>query len=141
MGGEGVLVGPRRARVLGGAPQPTRAVTTVRWDDAHRELHVPAAPRERVLVVPESVSPAWRARLVADDGTALADPRAVTVDGWKQGWVLPAAATGAVRDLIRSRVEGPGTDRYLAPEIEAVVELAASGALVDAAERVAGELG
>ena len=42
-----------------------------------------------------SSSPAWRARLVADDGTALADPRAVTVDGWKQGWVLPAAATGA----------------------------------------------
>ncbi|WP_019203949.1 histidine ammonia-lyase [Tsukamurella sp. 1534] len=52
----------------------------------------------------------------------------------------PAAATGAVRDLIRSRVEGPGTDRYLAPEIEAVVELAASGALVDAAEKVTGPL-
>ncbi|EFV91408.1 hypothetical protein ES5_11126, partial [Dietzia cinnamea P4] len=49
----------------------------------------------RVLVVPESVSPAWRARLVADDGTVLADPRAVTVDGWKQGWVLPATTTGA----------------------------------------------
>ena len=52
----------------------------------------------------------------------------------------PAAATGAARDLIRSRVEGPGTDRFLAPEIEAVVELAASGALVAAAEQVAGEL-
>ncbi|TCW25683.1 arabinofuranan 3-O-arabinosyltransferase [Dietzia cinnamea] len=95
-GGEGAgSASAGAARVLGGAPQPTRAVTTVRWDDAHRELHVPAAPRERVLVVPESVSPAWRARLVADDGTALADPRAVTVDGWKQGWVLPAATTGA----------------------------------------------
>ena len=55
--------------------------------------------------------------------------------------VFPGATTGEIDDFIRSRVEGPGTDRYLAPEIEAVVELAASGALVDAAERVAGELG
>ena len=92
---DGGADGSRGVPVLGGAPQPTRAVTTARWDDARRELHVPAAPRERVLVVPESVSPAWHARLVADDGTALADPRPVTVDGWKQGWVLPAATTGA----------------------------------------------
>ena len=84
-----------RVPPLGGAPQATRAVTTTRWDPSRRELHVPAAPRERVLVVPESVSPAWEATLVADDGTDLPDARPVTVDGWKQGWVLPAAGTGA----------------------------------------------
>src|SRR5699024_2670648 len=60
---------------------------------------VPAAPRERVLVVPENVSPAWQATLVAEDGTALPDPRPVTVDGWKQGWVLPASGAGMTLEL------------------------------------------
>jgi histidine ammonia-lyase len=53
----------------------------------------------------------------------------------------PAPATGAVIDVVRARVEGPGADRYLAPEIEAVVELARTGALVAAAESVTGPLG
>ena len=35
---------------------------------------------------------------------------------------------------------GPGPDRYLAPEIEAAVELVASGAAVAAAESVTGPL-
>ncbi|MFC9550608.1 histidine ammonia-lyase [Rhodococcus sp. NPDC056960] len=54
--------------------------------------------------------------------------------------LAPSAATGAVRDAIREHVAGPGTDRHLAPEIEAVVTLAASGALVSAAEAVVGPL-
>lgn len=41
----------------------------------------------------------------------------------------PAPATGAVRDLVRSRVQGPGPDRFVSPEIEAVTELIASGAV------------
>ncbi|MCM3502454.1 histidine ammonia-lyase [Microbacterium sp. P26] len=45
----------------------------------------------------------------------------------------PAAATGAVRDLVRTRVEGPGPDRFVSPEIEAVTELVASGAVARAA--------
>ncbi len=39
----------------------------------------------------------------------------------------PAAATGAVRELVRTRVEGPGPDRFVSPEIEAATELVASG--------------
>src|SRR5699024_4802802 len=88
-----------RVPALGGRSQPTRAVTTVEWEHARRALHVPAAPRERVLVVPENVSPAWQATLVAEDGTALPDPRPVTVDGWKQGWVLPASGAGMTLEL------------------------------------------
>ncbi|WP_430333634.1 histidine ammonia-lyase [Rhodococcus sp. ACT016] len=53
----------------------------------------------------------------------------------------PSPATGAVRATLREHVEGPGTDRYLAPEIEAAVQLAASGALLDSAEAVVGDLG
>ncbi|HEY0217421.1 MAG TPA: histidine ammonia-lyase [Cellulomonas sp.] len=52
----------------------------------------------------------------------------------------PAAGTGAVRDLVRLHVEGPGADRYLAPEIEAVVRLVRDGAVVAAAERAVGAL-
>jgi len=52
----------------------------------------------------------------------------------------PAAGTAAVRDAIRERVEGPGPDRHLAPEIEAVHELVAEGAIVGAAEAVVGTL-
>ncbi|WP_280303364.1 histidine ammonia-lyase [Nocardia neocaledoniensis] len=55
--------------------------------------------------------------------------------------LTPAPATAAVRETLRARVPGPGTDRYLAPEIEAAVELAASGALLAAAESVTGPLG
>ncbi|EYT57610.1 hypothetical protein H483_0115130 [Dietzia sp. UCD-THP] len=104
-----VVVDPEAAPgapVLGGELQPTRAVTTARWEASRRELQVPAAPRERVLVVPESVTPAWRARLVADDGTEVPDPRPVTVDGWKQGWVLPASATGSTL-VLTVPLDGP----------------------------------
>lgn len=52
----------------------------------------------------------------------------------------PSPATGAVRALIREDVEGPGPDRYLAPEIEAVVKLAETGALLEAVETVIGIL-
>ncbi|MFE3257227.1 histidine ammonia-lyase [Nocardia sp. NPDC059091] len=52
----------------------------------------------------------------------------------------PSPATAAVRDRIREVVEGPGADRYLAPEIEAVVQLAASGELLAGAESVVGPL-
>jgi histidine ammonia-lyase len=43
----------------------------------------------------------------------------------------PARATAAVRDAVHAAgVGGPGPDRYLAPEIEAVVRLVADGALL-----------
>ena len=54
--------------------------------------------------------------------------------------VLPGAATGAVRDLVRTVTDGPGHDRFLSPEIEAVVRLVASGAVTDAAASVTGPL-
>ncbi len=41
----------------------------------------------------------------------------------------PSPVTGAVRDLVRTVVDGPGPDRHLGPEIDAVVELLASHAV------------
>ncbi len=52
----------------------------------------------------------------------------------------PAPATGAVLAEVRGAVPGPGADRYLTPEIEAVVELVRSGRIVAAAESVTGRL-
>lgn len=46
----------------------------------------------------------------------------------------PAPATGAVRDLLRSRVPGPGPDRHTAPEIAEAEKLIRSGAVRDAAD-------
>jgi histidine ammonia-lyase len=54
--------------------------------------------------------------------------------------LTPSPATGAVIATVRAQVEGPGADRHLAPEIEAVVNLARDGALVAAAESITGPL-
>ena len=52
----------------------------------------------------------------------------------------PAAATAAVIARLRREVEGVGTDRFLAPEIEAAVELVASGQALVVVETVTGPL-
>jgi histidine ammonia-lyase len=52
----------------------------------------------------------------------------------------PAPATAAVIAAVRDRVPGIGPDRYLAPEIDAVVALARDATLVNAAEAVTGRL-
>jgi histidine ammonia-lyase len=44
----------------------------------------------------------------------------------------PARATGAAIAALRATVDGPGPDRILAPDIEAVTALVRSGALIDA---------
>ncbi len=48
--------------------------------------------------------------------------------------LAPGPATGAVVAALREGADGPGPDRFLAPEIEAAVELVRSGAAVRAAE-------
>jgi histidine ammonia-lyase len=48
--------------------------------------------------------------------------------------LAPGPATGAVRDALRSTVDGPAPDRFLAPEIDAAVAFVSSGAAVAAAD-------
>ncbi|MDR7301252.1 histidine ammonia-lyase [Haloactinomyces albus] len=50
----------------------------------------------------------------------------------------PAPATAAVRDLLRQRVDGPGPDRHMAPEIAATEELIRSGAVGEVLRRFDG---
>jgi arabinofuranan 3-O-arabinosyltransferase len=64
--------------------------TTQRWDAAHRTVAVAARPADTVLVVHENANLGWHATL---DGREL---RRVVVDGWQQGYVVPAGAAGTV---------------------------------------------
>jgi histidine ammonia-lyase len=53
--------------------------------------------------------------------------------------LAPGPATGAVRDALRSSVDGPAPDRFLAPEIDAAVMFVSSGAAVAAADAALAE--
>ncbi|SMQ68465.1 histidine ammonia-lyase [Agreia sp. VKM Ac-1783] len=54
--------------------------------------------------------------------------------------LVPGAGSAAVVELVRREVEGPGPDRFLSPEIEAVASLVRRGAVRDAAEARLGPL-
>jgi histidine ammonia-lyase len=54
--------------------------------------------------------------------------------------LAPAAGTAAARSCVRSRVPGPGPDRFLSPELASVEALVASGELLGAVESAVGPL-
>ncbi|UPG70670.1 DUF3367 domain-containing protein [Gordonia hongkongensis] len=75
------------------APASTSPEVT-EWSPVRRVVTVDAGA-QRLLVVPESTNPGWQAHL---DGTQL---RPVVVDGWQQGWVVPAGAGGTIELTFR----------------------------------------
>jgi len=54
--------------------------------------------------------------------------------------LAPAPGTAAALSVLRSRVSGPGPDRYMSPELAAVEELIRSGAMLDAVAEAIGPL-
>ncbi len=82
------LAGPLAAGLPTAATVPADAGV---WGPGRREVRAEVAPTARVLVVPESVNPGWIAH--TGDGTRLTP---VTVNGWQQGWVLPAGTGGTI---------------------------------------------
>ncbi|AFM15049.1 F5/8 type C domain-containing protein [Mycolicibacterium chubuense NBB4] len=86
---DGVQLATPRAHDIVSAP--TTPVQVGRWSNDRRDVSVTASPSSRVLVVPESANPGWIAR--TSDGARLT---AVTVNGWQQGWVLPAGTAGTI---------------------------------------------
>lgn len=85
---EGVLLSDRRMAAPG--PQPRAVGQVETWEPTSRRLTVTAGP-ETLLAVQENANAGWRATL---DGRPL---EAVRLDGWQQGWRLPAGAAGEVR--------------------------------------------
>ena len=78
---------------------PSVAATTQHWGGTHRSVAVGARPSDTVLVVHENANVGWRATL---DRREL--PR-VVVDGWQQGYVVPAGAAVTVHlDFAPDRV-------------------------------------
>ena len=80
--------------VNGGLPAATaasapKAAGVVSWTSTSRVLRVSAATAS-YLVVNENFNAGWRAVI---DRSQL---RAVRLDGWKQGWLLPAGTSGLV---------------------------------------------
>ena len=82
------LSGPLAAQ---SATAPATPAATGAWGPARREVRVPDATTSRVLVVPESINSGWVARTSA--GTRLTP---LAVNGWQQGWVVPAGTSGTV---------------------------------------------
>ncbi len=70
------------------------AVSTSAWTADHREITTPNKDTDQLLVVPESNNAGWKA--TAPDGSEL---KAVTVDGWQQGWIVPAGVTAIALDF------------------------------------------
>ena len=54
--------------------------------------------------------------------------------------LLPAPGTAAAINTLRTKVAGPGSDRWLTPEIENSVELVKSGEILNSVEKVVGPL-
>ena len=71
------------------APAGMRVTAVSAWDETHRSVTVASGP-EAVLRVAESANAGW----VATWGGQALTP--VRLDGWQQGWIVPAGASGVV---------------------------------------------
>lgn len=99
-GRQELLISPGAAFVVDGArlsvlpEQPSATTTSAEtgaWGPARREVRAPASDVARVLVIPESINPGWVAR--TSDGASLTP---VAVNGWQQGWQVPAGNSGTI---------------------------------------------
>ena len=79
------------AGTLGTLPRGSTAPVSIDQRNAeHRTITVSSSTEDRVLAVHENLNAGWRATL---GGKTLP---AVRIDGWQQGWIVPAGRGGAV---------------------------------------------
>jgi len=71
-------------------PAVKQPVHVVRWEGTHRTLLVPAAGRDTVVALAENANAGWKASLGAHR------LRSVRLDGWRQGYVVPAGMGGTL---------------------------------------------
>ncbi len=84
-----VLDRPAPRLLTAGPPVPAQPAGVRQWSSSTRVLQV-SAPRQSYLIVNENFNSGWQARLA---GHVL---QPVQLDGWKQGWLLPAGSHGLV---------------------------------------------
>ncbi|WP_459997659.1 DUF3367 domain-containing protein [Mycobacterium avium] len=73
------------------AAQPVRVASWRGWGPDHREVAAGPSNTSRILVIPESINPGWVAR--TGTGARLTP---IAVNGWQQGWLVPAGAPGVI---------------------------------------------
>ncbi|MBH5145638.1 alpha-(1-_3)-arabinofuranosyltransferase [Rhodococcus erythropolis] len=73
------------------AAQRNTPLESTAWTANHRELTVTSSSADQLIVNPESTSIGWIA--TAPDGSELTP---VVVNGWQQGWIVPAGTAGTV---------------------------------------------
>jgi arabinofuranan 3-O-arabinosyltransferase len=64
--------------------------TVLDWQDTERRVRLPASGEPRILETTENHNDGWMARV----GTTVLTP--LKVDGWRQGWFVPAGLDGEV---------------------------------------------
>ncbi|MCU7728045.1 alpha-(1-_3)-arabinofuranosyltransferase family protein [Actinoplanes sp. KI2] len=75
----------------GPAASPVDSVLSIdRWQPDRRRVTLAPWATERVLVLRENTNAGWQARI---GGHVL---RPIVIDGWQQGWIIPAGWSGAV---------------------------------------------
>lgn len=100
-GDQELLISPGAQFVVDGAELSTSVGTeTARaerlsswraWGPDRREVQAPPSATPRILVIPESINPGWVAR--TGTGARLTP---IAVNGWQQGWVVPAGDPGTI---------------------------------------------
>ncbi|APT13124.1 MULTISPECIES: alpha-(1-_3)-arabinofuranosyltransferase [Mycobacterium avium complex (MAC)] len=73
------------------AAQPVRVASWRGWGPDHREVAAGPSNTSRILVIPESINPGWVAR--TGTGARLTP---IAVNGWQQGWLVPAGDPGVI---------------------------------------------
>ncbi|MEU8423434.1 alpha-(1-_3)-arabinofuranosyltransferase [Micromonospora sp. NPDC048835] len=98
------LAAPTRLALVPRTPTPSpsaaaSATEIESWAATERRVRVAGHPVDRVLAVRENTNTGWQATL---GGRTL---KPLVVDGWQQGWILPAGASGEV--LLRFTPDTP----------------------------------
>jgi arabinofuranan 3-O-arabinosyltransferase len=85
------LRGPDAAELPSASTVPPVPAAVGGWSETRREVRAGPSNTPRVLVVPESINPGWVAR--TSTGARLTP---VAVNGWQQGWLVPAGDPGTI---------------------------------------------
>jgi arabinofuranan 3-O-arabinosyltransferase len=85
------LRGPDAAELPSASGVPPVRAAVGEWSETRRAVRAGPSDTPRVLVVPESINPGWVAR--TGTGTRLTP---VAVNGWQQGWLVPAGDPGTI---------------------------------------------
>ena len=88
---DGAQLATPTAAELPGAARVSAAPAWRAWGPDRREVQAPPSATSRLLVIPESINPGWVAR--TSTGARLTP---VAVNGWQQGWVVPAGNPGTI---------------------------------------------